>query len=146
MKAVLLDVNVLIALVWPAHEHHNAAHRWFRLRGAARWATCPLTELGLVRITSNPSFSPDALSVSDAVLLLERNLGHSGHQFWPDDLPLASALSGAGSAMKGHGQLTDAYLLALAARRHGTLATFDAGLRSLVPDPRSSALEIVPRS
>ena len=25
----LLDLNILTALLWPAHEHHPTAHRWF---------------------------------------------------------------------------------------------------------------------
>ena len=31
MSAHLLDVNVLIALAWPSHAHHEAAHHWFSL-------------------------------------------------------------------------------------------------------------------
>jgi predicted nucleic acid-binding protein len=32
VKAALLDINVLTALLWPAHEHHEVAHRWFDAR------------------------------------------------------------------------------------------------------------------
>jgi len=46
--------------------------------------------------------------------------------------------------LQGHKQLTDGYLLALAHRRKGVLATFDRGLRTLAGDEFSSALEIVP--
>ena len=35
----LLDVNVLIALVDPAHVSHDAAHDWFDAEGARAWAT-----------------------------------------------------------------------------------------------------------
>jgi uncharacterized protein len=43
----LLDINVLIALIDPAHVGHDAAHRWFEARGRESWATCPLTGAGL---------------------------------------------------------------------------------------------------
>ena len=53
--ASLLDVNVLVALFDPDHVHHEAAHVWFAATRGAGWATCPLTENGVVRVLSNPS-------------------------------------------------------------------------------------------
>ena len=41
----LLDVNVLIALVWPNHVHHEAARAWFTRRRKDGWATCLRGEL-----------------------------------------------------------------------------------------------------
>jgi toxin-antitoxin system PIN domain toxin len=143
LKTALLDVNVLIALLWPAHEHHDAAHDWFSSR-RARWATCPLTQLGFVRIVSNPAFSRDALAAADALSLLERNLGHSEHEFWPDDVGLPEAVGPLAPHLQGHRQLADAYLLGLALRRRGALASFDAGLRSLATGERAATLELVP--
>ena len=144
MKTALLDLNILTALLWPAHEHHDAAHRWFHGRGNARWATCPLTELGFVRIVSNPAFSRDALSPPGAVALLGANLSHPAHEFWTESLPLPAAVKGLESRLQGYRQLTDAYLLALADRRKGVLATFDRGLRTLAADTFDLALDIVP--
>lgn len=143
MRTALLDVNVLIALLWPAHEHHESAHDWFGSR-RARWATCPLTQLGFVRIVSNPAFSRDALAAADALGLLERNLGHAEHEFWPDDASLPEAVGPLAPQLQGHRQLADAYLLGLAWRRRGALATFDGGLRSLAAGERAAALELVP--
>ena len=51
----LLDVNVLLALAWPTHVHHLAAHRWFAENHDAGWATCPLTQLGFVRLAMQPA-------------------------------------------------------------------------------------------
>ncbi len=144
MSTVLLDVNVLIALLWPAHEHHEAAHRWFAARGTARWATCPLTEMAFVRIVSNPAFSTDALAPVEALSLLARNLTHPAHEFWRDDVGLVEALGPSAPRLQGHRQLTDAYLLGLASRRRGTLASFDAGLRALAGADRATALQLVP--
>ena len=145
MSTALLDVNVLIALLWPTHEHYDDAHAWFvARRGSARWATCPLTELAFVRIVSNPSFSADAPAPAEALSLLERNLAHPGHDFWADDVGLVDAVGPLAGRLQGHRQLADAYLLALATRRRGVLATFDGGLRALALGERSRALELVP--
>lgn len=55
--AALLDVNLLVALAWPNHVHHQAALGWFQRNQAAGWATCPLTESGFVRVSSNSASS-----------------------------------------------------------------------------------------
>ena len=46
----LLDVNVLIALIDPGHVAHDNAHEWFAAMGHTAWATCPITENGVIRI------------------------------------------------------------------------------------------------
>lgn len=144
MKAALLDINILTALLWPTHEHHDAAHRWFGGRANAPWATCPLTQLGFVRIVSNPAFSRDALSPIDALALLGENLGHPAHEFWTESLQVPPAVKGMEARLQGYRQLTDAYLLALAHRRKGLLATFDRGLRTVAAGEFSGSVEIVP--
>jgi toxin-antitoxin system PIN domain toxin len=144
VKTALLDLNILTALLWPAHEHHDMAHRWFSARAKSPWATCSLTQLGFVRIVSNPAFSRDALSPPGAVALLAANLSHATHEFWTETLPLPAAIKGMQPRLQGYRPLTDAYLLALASHRKGVLATFDRGLRSLAGDRFDSALEIVP--
>lgn len=143
MKTALLDLNILTALLWPAHEHHEAAHRWFGARGKGRWATCALTELGLVRLVSNPSFSRDALSPPDALLLLSSNLTHPNHEFWVEDLSVTEALKAVPRKLQGHKQITDAYILALASHHHGVLATFDRGIETLAAGWGTSAIELV---
>jgi toxin-antitoxin system PIN domain toxin len=143
VKAALLDINILTALLWPTHEHHDAAHRWFAGRGDAPWATCSLTQLGFVRIVSNPAFSRDALSPPEALALLGENLGHPAHEFWADSLQFPLAVKGLEARLQGCRQLTDAYLLALAYRRKGVLATFDRGTRTLAGDDFSGSVEVI---
>lgn len=143
MKAALLDIRVLTALFWPTHEHHDAAHRWFGARAGAPWATCALTQLGFVRIVSNPAFSPDALSPVEALALLRENFAHPAHVFWTEGLPVPAAVQGIEARLQGYRQLTDAYLLALARRRKGVLATFDRGLRTLAGDELGGAVEVI---
>ena len=143
MKTALLDLNILTALLWPAHEHHSAAHAWFSSRSNGRWATCPLTQLGFVRLVTNPAFSRDALSPPEAIALLAQNVAHANHEFWSESLQVPSAIRGLELRLHGYRQLTDAYLLALAKQRKGVLATFDRGLRTLAAEMFESALEVV---
>jgi toxin-antitoxin system PIN domain toxin len=135
MSAVLLDVNVLIALLWPSHEAHALCRRWFEKQAHRSWATCALTQAGFVRIVSNPAFSPDAPPARQVIEHLARNLAHPGHQFWPLDLSLEEAVRPFASRLYGHRQVTDAYLLGLAVHREGRLATLDAGIAALAPPP-----------
>ena len=141
VTAALLDLNVLTALLWPTHDHHEAAHRWFAGRGAAPWATCPLTQLGFIRLVSNPAFSRDSLSPAAAAEWLGENLAHPRHQFWPDSVAAPSAVKE--MTLTGHQQLTDAYLLALAGHRRGVLATFDRGMLSLAGTALRAAVEVI---
>lgn len=133
MPSALLDVNLLVALLWPTHEAHARAVAWFVRVPGRQWATCPLTESGLIRILSNPAFSRDCLTPWEAQALLAANMRAAEHEFWPDDLPCAEALEPLRGRLLGHRQVTDAYLLALALRRGAQLATLDRGVAELVP-------------
>jgi toxin-antitoxin system PIN domain toxin len=126
LKPYLLDVNLLIALAWPSHVHHSTAQQWFARRRRAGFRTCPITQLGFVRISTNPKISPDAVSPRDALAMLERITGLHEHKFWPADLGLADAFAELGPIV-GHRQATDAYLIGLARSRTGILATLDRG-------------------
>jgi uncharacterized protein len=46
----LLDVNVLAALLDSAHCHHQLVQTWFLAEQKQGWATCPITENGLVHV------------------------------------------------------------------------------------------------
>lgn len=130
----LLDVNVLIAMTWPTHSAHGKVQHWLSHRGHEKWASCPFTQTSFVRILSNPAFSPNALTPADALVLLQSNLGHPAHQFWPDDLGLLQAVGRFQPRIVGHQQVTDAYLLGLAIHKRGKLATLDRALLSLLPE------------
>src|SRR5229473_2976762 len=114
MSAFLLDVNVLIALIWPAHAFHSSVQNWFARNSRRGWATCPVTQTGFVRIVSNPAFSPDAVSPQEAISVLAANLQHRWHQFWADAIGLEEATHAFRHRVVGHQQVTDAYLLGLA--------------------------------
>jgi toxin-antitoxin system PIN domain toxin len=130
MKPYLLDVNVLIALAWPNHVHHSEARAWFNQKAVDRFRTCPLTQTGFVRISSNPAFASEAVTPAGALNLLRRVCALPGHEFWPDDISLPEAHS-AMARLFGHRQVTDAYLVALAVSHDGILATLDRGVAAV---------------
>jgi toxin-antitoxin system PIN domain toxin len=140
--AFLLDVNVLIAMAWPAHEAHSTVHEWLSRHARHGWATCPLTQIAFARILSNPAFSPAAITPGNAVALLQANLHHPAHSFWPDELSFTEALELFAPRLAGHQQMTDAYLLGLAMHKKAKLATLDRSVRSLLPE-KSSARDFI---
>jgi toxin-antitoxin system PIN domain toxin len=140
----LLDVNVLVALLWPAHEAHQVSLKWFQHVGRKSWATCSITQAGFVRIVSNPALTSDALSPQQALELLETNTGHATHRFWKDEPGFVSLVAPFAPRITGHRQITDAFLLGLALWHKGKLATLDRGMLSLVPQGMADPpLEIV---
>lgn len=145
MSACLLDANLLIALVWPAHESHAAAQRWFARSAQHGWATCPFTQAALVRILSNPAFSRDAVTPQEAVKILSANLEHRHHRFWGDEVGFAEAVKTFRQRLVGHRQVSDAYLLGLAIHNNGRLATLDRGVLALLPEdhPHRKRVELI---
>jgi uncharacterized protein len=145
MSGLLLDVNVLVALLWPEHDFHELVQGWFGKHASNGWATCPITQAGFVRIVSNPSFSIQAVSPSDALRVLDLTLQHPAHQFWPDDMLLSDALTIFGKRLIGHQQVTDAYLLSLAIHKKGRLATVDRSIVELFSrdDPEAETVELI---
>lgn len=136
VKVVLLDVNVLLALGWTQHQFHNLVRSWFLQRGARKWATCPFTEAGFVRLAAHPALRPGT-TVPQCVETLRQLCSTRGHVFWPADFGIAD--EPLFEQLEGHRQTTDAYLLALAVRNNAMLATLDGGIktmaRSLLNDP-----------
>ncbi len=138
----LLDVNVLVALFDAAHVHHDAAHRWFGAIGKESWATCPITENGLVRVLSNPSYPTVSASVSERLCAF---CSQPGHVFWSADVSLRDDTRFDLSRLRGHKQITDLYLAALAARQGGKLATFDTAIpRDALVGGTDDLVEVIP--
>jgi toxin-antitoxin system PIN domain toxin len=131
--AFLLDVNLLVALAWPNHAHHRPALTWFQRHQAEGWATCPVTESGFVRVSSNTASVPEAKTPREAILLLRRIVALPHHEFWEDDVSFAGSEAMDEIPLVGYRQVTDVHLLTLALRRGGRLATLDGKIRSLVP-------------
>jgi hypothetical protein len=131
MSVRLLDVNLLIALLDSAHAHHAAAVAWFNQVAAIDgWATCPLTENGLIRVVSHVSYPNLRLSPALAAesLATFKAAFPGVHRFWPDEISLSDATLFDLSVLTGSRQTTDAYLAGLALHNRGILATMDGGI------------------
>lgn len=140
----LLDVNVLIALTWPNHVHHEAARSWFAKIRKNGWATCPVTDAGFVRISCNPSAVGQSASPTDAILLLGRLRQLESHSFWAMDRSIVDLPPGILRRIQGYRQITDAMLLALAIQYGGQLATFDSGFAGLLAREEMSSVHTIP--
>lgn len=131
--AVLLDANVLTALLVADHVHHAAAENWFAgLSG--NFATCPTTQGSLTRLLIREGQPAGA-----AQNLLNGINVHPRHEFWPDDVSYADVPT---PGIVSHRQLTGAYLAQLARVHGGRLATFDQATAKLHHD----VAELVPDS
>jgi toxin-antitoxin system PIN domain toxin len=124
----LLDVNALVALAWDSHIHHVRMREWFAANAAQGWATCPITESGFVRVSTNPKVLPHPIGVADARRVLAALRTVEGHRFLVDDVSLVDDDV---PTIVGHRQVTDAHLLTLARRRGVRLVTFDAAIGAL---------------
>jgi len=144
VSVALLDVNVLVALFDADHIHHETAHDWFADNRAAGWATCPITENGLVRVLTHPGYG-STVSTIQAVVDRLRTFRASGyHAFWTDDPSIADPAVFAPAFVRGHRQLTDVYLLSLAHRNGGRLATFDRSVPiASVPGTTRETLAVI---
>ncbi|GAC1633251.1 MAG: type II toxin-antitoxin system VapC family toxin [Candidatus Acidiferrum sp.] len=142
MSVSLLDTNVLIALMWPAHEDHARSQAWFRKNAHRGWATCAITQSAFVRIVSNPAFSPDAVTPQAASNLLSNNLRDQHHHFWALDISFDKAAAPFLQQLIGHQQVMDAYLLGLAVHKKGRLVTMDRGIAHLF-GAKSDSVELI---
>jgi toxin-antitoxin system PIN domain toxin len=133
-------VNILLALTDPLHVHHEAATRWFD--GAEReWATCPITENGFVRVLSHPNYPgrPGNADVALEILRAQRRL--PGWEFWADEVSILDTVL-LNMAIT-HSQVTDVYLLGLAAARGGKLATLDGRINASAVRGGREALHVI---
>jgi hypothetical protein len=123
----LLDVNVLVALLDGSHVHHRTATDWLAAHARLGWASCPLTQHGCLRILSLPSY-PNPQPTASVAQRLGRAVADASHAFWPDGFSLLEAGRIHWNRVLSSRQITDAYLLALAATHGGRLVTFDRGI------------------
>ncbi len=127
MRRALLDVNVLLALLDSDHVDHHRTVDWLDEEITAGWASCPITENGFVRILSQPRY-PSPVSPREAIELLSEARDGGHHAFWPCDVSVLDPQIVDRSRLHGPRQVTDAYLLALAAAHDGRFVTFDRSL------------------
>lgn len=139
MKVALLDTNVLLALAWPNHQHHAQAHGWFAARAKKGWATCAFTQLGFIRLSSNPAYTAGAVTPQEAASLLQQWTRIKSHRFW--DSPRAD-LADIYTRAIGHQQVNDAWLVEAARRNSGRLVTLDSRLSAHALE--AGLVEVIP--
>lgn len=144
-RVALLDVNVLVALFDAEHVHHEPAHEWFAGNRKGGWATCPLTENGLVRILSHSAYSGTRDTPAGVRGRLGAFCASGKHLFWPDGVSLRDERLFAWTGAVTHQQVTDVYLLGLAKHQGGRLATFDRRIPlAAVAGAEREHLEVIP--
>lgn len=143
MSRVLLDINVLLALLDADHVDHVRARAWLDGIVDSGWASCPITQNGFVRIISQPRY-PSPVAPTEAADLLEQATATPWHEFWPCDVSLLDPTVVDRTRVHGPRQVTDTYLLALATARGGRFATFDRSVvLSAVPAATAENLIII---
>ena len=127
----LPDVNVLLALAAAGHTHHTIARDWFVAREADSVGICRVTQMGLLRLLTNPKVLPygpysirRARDVSNELLADKR-------VFFEHEPPeLEAVWTGMmNHPTAGHSSWTDAYIAAFARRCDYEMVTFDRGFR-----------------
>src|SRR5579862_7812319 len=127
----LLDVNFLIACGWESHTEYARASQW--LSRATSFATCPISEMGFLRVSLSPAFGA---SFEDAMAALSAIVGMNTHRFLRDATPAQSL-----PRVSTSKDITDAHFVHLARTYKLKLATFDAPLcekewaRGVAEDP-----------
>jgi toxin-antitoxin system PIN domain toxin len=139
-RPLLLDVNALLALAWPNHQFHQAVVS--RLDGppAPRWASCALTQLGFVRLSSNPAVVGVRKTPAEALSVLTALIQDPRHEYI-EALPALPSVDAHFRRLLGHQQVTDAYLVAVAETASATLLTLDR--RILPPSKRPHLVEVL---
>ncbi|SRR5581483_3846059 len=129
----------MLALAWPQHLHYSRMERWVLAQTAQQKlsiATCPITQLGFVRVSMNvKGYAADFDSAAEMLnLLVDRK--DFDHIFWPDDRAINSLDKGKLSFLRPS-QLTDVYLASLAEGRRAKFLTLDERIKH-------QSVEIVP--
>lgn len=141
MTRHLLDINVVIALLDPLHVHHDRAHDWFANRGSASWHSSPTVQNGVVRIVSHPRYE-NTQPVPAVMASLASLTAREDHTFLADSVSLLDQ-SVHTERLLASSQVTDTYLLHLAASNDALLATFDTRIvTSAVPSGAEVVFQI----
>ena len=109
---------MLLACAWESHGQHVHARTW--LERQKSFATCPISQLGFLRVSLSPAFRANH---ADALAALKDIIDRKEALFLSDD----AAPTGL-PAVSHHADITDAYLVTLARARGAKLATLDDAL------------------
>ena len=127
----LPDVNVLLALAAAGHIHHVPAKEWFDTREADSVAVCRITQMGMLRLLTNPKvLTSGSLTIRRAWdvwsdLIADKRVFFRNE---PPELEAAWAALMEHPAARPSGW-TDAYLAAVAEQCDYEMVTFDRNFR-----------------
>lgn len=130
----LLDVNALVALGFLEHEFHDRVAHWvLGLRQEAKYVllTCPITELGFVRVLSQAPQYGLTVAQSKALLVRLKKQDAVPFEFIADDHDISRLPAWA----KTGRQTTDGHLGELARAHASVLATLDERIPSALIIP-----------
>ena len=129
--AALLDVNALIALVDSDHVGHRAnGHSGSKSTIAPDGPLAPTRRTASSACFLNlahPSGRRTPAEVIQTLIALKDSFGKAYH-FWPDDISLSDSSAFNSAMIAGSRQVTDVYLLGLAAHHKSKLVSFDQSL------------------
>jgi toxin-antitoxin system PIN domain toxin len=138
---ILVDVGVWLAAVWGRHVHYPVASVWVNAQ-ADDLVFCRVTQLGLLRLLSNPAImGGDAVDRSQAWRLFDQ-LWSDERVLWAEEPDGLDAVWRAISARddKSHKLWADDYLAAFAQASDLPLATLDRKLPGRYPSVRVESL------
>jgi hypothetical protein len=143
---VLLDVNLLFVLHQPLHPDYKLASQWFLRNQGKPFASCPMTQSGLMRLLLQGIGGLTPFDMQEACDALQHFIEQPGHVFWPDTPAYLDSAKTLLPRMQGHRQITDAYLLGLAIHNKGKLATLDRGILHLAGKEFAANVEVIEAS
>ena len=131
----LPDTNVWLALTFEAHSHHSSARSWFESIAEDIVAFCRLTQLGFLRLATNPAvFAKEALTLQDAWGCFDRFLKDSRIEFTLEPLGLEHFFRRFTSDSSYSPKLwNDAYLAAFSVTANAHLVSFDRAFQRYKP-------------
>jgi uncharacterized protein len=131
---ILLDVGVWLAAAWGRHAHHPVAADWIN-RQTDDLLFCRVTQMGLLRLLSNPAIMGEGAIDRSAAWRVFDQLWADERVLWADEPDDLDAVWRAISARddKSHKLWTDDYLAAFAQTSGATLATLDRKLPARYP-------------
>ena len=139
----LLDINVIIALLDSEHAMHRAAQLWMDQHKSSGWASCPVTQNGVIRIMSQPAY-PNSQPTIEVATRLSEACKHPSHHFRDGGISLLDQEKINWQRILGPRQITDAYLLAVAVANDGCLISFDQRItHSLVAGAKTNQIKVI---
>ena len=136
MSFDLLDVNLWLALEVGTHIHHERVADWFRTRETRPMAFCRITQVGFLRLLTNPKVMREDVKTPAVAWATYHAIRASSDAIWVEEpAGLENCWSSASLLAGGSGSgWTDAYLAGFALACSAHLVTFDVGFQRFMPE------------